>query len=105
MSSLVVSFPKEGTGYEVGGVAIVKNAQNMDAAKQYVDWTLTAEAQELGPQVKSYQLPTNPDAKVSEKTVKLAELSVIDYDFFKSADAKKGITEKFDADIAPAPKE
>ncbi len=105
MSSLVVSFPEEGTGYEVGGVAIVKNAQNLDAAKQYVDWTLTAEAQELGAQVKSYQLPTNPDAKVSEKTVKLAELNVIDYDFFKSADAKKGITEKFDADIAPAPKE
>lgn len=105
MTSLVVSFPSEGTGYEVGGVGIVKNAANMDAAKQYVDWVLTAEAQELGPQVKSYQLPTNPDAKVSEKSVKLSEVTLVDYDFIKSGDSKKGITEKFDADIAPAPKE
>lgn len=105
MKDLVVSFPSEGTGYEVGGVAIIKNSPNLDAAKQYVDWTLTAEAQELGPQVKSYQLPTNPDAKVSEKSVKLSDVKLINYDFVKSGEMKPELTERFDADIAPAPKE
>ena len=33
MSDLEVSFPKEGTGYEVGGVAVVKGAPNPDAAR------------------------------------------------------------------------
>ena len=105
MKDLVVSFPKEGTGYEVGGVAVIKGAKNPAAAQKYVDWALTAKAQEIPPTVKSYELPTNPSAKVSDKSVKLAEIKLVDYDFIKSAAQKKAITEKFDADIAPAPKQ
>ena len=33
MSDLEVSFPAEGTGYEIGGVAVVKNGPNTAAAK------------------------------------------------------------------------
>lgn len=105
MKDLVVSFPKEGTGYEIGGVAIIKGAKNLAAARKYVDWVLTAKAQEIPPTVKSYQLPTNPSAKISEKSVKLADIKLVDYDFIKSAAQKKAITERFDADIAPQPKE
>ncbi|NMC79783.1 MAG: extracellular solute-binding protein, partial [Chloroflexi bacterium] len=105
MKSLVVSFPSEGTGYEVGGVAVIKGSPNLDAAKKYVDWALTAEAQEIPPTVQSYQLPTNPDATVSEKSVKLSEVKLVNYDFVKSAAQKAEITERFDADIVPAPKE
>lgn len=105
MKSLVVSFPKEGTGYEVGGVAIIKGAQNLAAAKRYVDWTLTAKAQEIPPTVQSYQLPTNPAAKVSEKSVRLTEIKLVEYDFVKSAAQKKTITERFDAEVAPQPKQ
>jgi iron(III) transport system substrate-binding protein len=105
MKDLVVSFPKEGTGYEVGGVAIIKGAKNMAAAQKYVDWALTAKTQEIPPTVKSYQLPTNPSAKVSEKSVKLADINLVNYDFVKSAAQKKAITERFDAEVAPQPKQ
>ena len=105
MKALQVSFPSEGTGYETGGIAIIKGGKNQDAAKKYVDWVLTAKAQEIPPAVKAYQLPTNPDAKVSEKSVKLADIKLVDYDVIKSAAQKKAITERFDAEIAPAPKE
>ncbi|HPH96694.1 MAG TPA: ABC transporter substrate-binding protein [Anaerolineaceae bacterium] len=105
MTSLVTSFPAEGTGYEVGGVGIVKGAKNIDAAKKWVDWVLTAKVQEIAATVKSFQLPTNPDAAVPPEAVKLDTLKLVNYDFVASAAAKKGITERFDAEIAPAPKE
>ncbi len=105
MTALKVSFPKEGTGYETGGVAVIKGAKNLDAAKKWVDWVLTAKSQEIPPTVKAYQLPTNPDAKVSEKSDKLANIKLVDYDVIKSAAQKKAITERFDAEVAPAPKE
>ncbi len=40
-------LPCEGTGYEIGGVSILKGARNLDNAKLFVDWVLSKEAQEL----------------------------------------------------------
>lgn len=105
MTALKVSFPAEGTGYEIGGVAIINGTPNLDAAKMWVDWSLTAEAQEIAATVGSYQLPTNPNAAVPAEAVKLDSITLVDYDFVASANAKKALTERFDAEIAPAPKE
>lgn len=104
MSDLVVSFPAEGTGYEVGGVAVVKNSKNMDAAKKYADWALTAQAQDIGPTVGSYQVHTNPDSAADERMVKLDDIKLVDYDFAKAAKAKKALTGRFDAEAAAQPK-
>lgn len=104
MSDLVVSFPKEGTGYEVGGVAVIANSKNMSAAKQYANWALSAEAQEIGPTVGSYQLHTNPAAKTDSRMVDLNSIKLVDYDFTKAAAAKKALTTRFDAEIAAQPK-
>ncbi|GAB48076.1 ABC transporter substrate-binding protein [Mobilicoccus pelagius] len=104
MNDLVISFPKEGTGYEIGGVAVVKGSKQQEAAKKYADWALTAEAQELGPTVGSYQVHTNPDAKADERSVKLDEVKLVDYDFEKAAKAKKSLTSRFDSEIAAEPK-
>ena len=49
----VLTFPKEGTGYEVAGVAILAGAKNLDNAKLWYDWALTADAQKLGPRYAS----------------------------------------------------
>lgn len=105
MTSLVTSFPSEGTGYEIGGVGIIKGGQNPDAAKKWIDWVLTGDVQEIAATVNSFQLPTSPDAEVPPEAVKLETVNLIDYDFIASAAAKKGITERFDVEIAPAPKE
>lgn len=104
MKDLVVTFPKEGTGYEIGGVAVIKGGKNLDAAKKYVDWALSAEAQEVGPTVGSYQVHTNPDAKTDSRMVKLTDLKLVNYDFAKAASEKKTLTTRFDAEIAGQPK-
>ncbi len=103
MTALEVSFPEEGTGYEIGGVALIKNAPEPEAAKMWIDWVLTAQAQEIGPTVKSYQLPTNPNAKVSERSVKLSEVKLVDYNFDEAGKNRKAITQRFEDEITVAP--
>ncbi len=105
MRDLVLSFPKEGTGYEIGGVAIVKGAKHLEAAKKYVAWSLTAAAQEIPPTVQIYQLPTNPMAVVSPKSPKLSEIKLVDYDFVQSGAQKRALTERFDAQVASEPRQ
>jgi iron(III) transport system substrate-binding protein len=101
---LTVSFPSEGTGYEIGGVALIKGAKNPEAAKSYIDFALSREAQNLGPTVAAFQVLTNPKTKSDSRMVKLSGLKIVAYDFDKAAAAKKALTAKFDATIAIAPK-
>lgn len=68
---LAVSFPEDGTGYEIGQISLIKATKNPVAAKMFIEWTLTAKAQEIAATVDAYQIPTNPDAQVPEKAIKL----------------------------------
>jgi iron(III) transport system substrate-binding protein len=104
LTDLVVTVPSEGTGYEVGGVAIVKGTRNLPAAQAYVDFAVSAEAQNIGPTVKAYQLPTNPKAIVSEKSIKIADVKLVDYDADAAGAAKQKLVAQFEAEVAGAPK-
>lgn len=104
-SDLEVSFPEEGTGYEIGGVALIANAPEPEAAKMWIDWSLTAAAQEIGATTASFQLPTNPDAKVSERSVDLAEVNLVDYDFQAAGEARAELTARFEDEVAAPPAE
>jgi iron(III) transport system substrate-binding protein len=101
---LKIMFPSEGTGYEIGGMALVKGAPDPVAAKTFMDWAITVKAQELGPTFKAYQLPTNPDAKVSDKSVKLDKVKTVSYDFQWAGDNKKAIVDRFSNEVAPQPR-
>lgn len=102
---LTTTFPEEGTGYEIGGMAILAGAPEPEAARMWYDWALTAEAQEIGQTVNSLQLPTNPDAAVSELSVNLSEVNLIDYNFQAAGLNRTALVERFDAEIAPEPVE
>ncbi|HFE66103.1 MAG TPA: ABC transporter substrate-binding protein [Chloroflexi bacterium] len=97
---LVLSFPEEGTGYEIGGMAIVKGAKNMDAAQKWYDWALTPEAQALGPKYKAYQAPTVGGVDLAYP--ELLEVNLIDYDFQWAGDNKKAFVDRFINEIAGA---
>ena len=101
---LQVVFPSEGTGYEIGGVALVKDGPEPDAAKQFVDWATSGHAQELGARFAAYQIPTNPDAKVPLQSVRLASVNTIDYDFDWAAAHRDELVVRFTSTIAPVPK-
>lgn len=95
---LELTFPSEGTGYEIGGMAILKGAKNMDAAKKWFDWALTADAQSLGPKYKAYQAPTVGGVELSHP--ELLEVNLIDYDFQWAGTNKKAFVDKFTNEIA-----
>ncbi len=97
---LVLSFPEEGTGYEIGGMAIVKGAKNLDAAQKWYDWALTPEAQALGPKYKAYQAPTVGGVDLAYP--ELLEVNLIDYDFQWAGDNKKDFVDRFINEIAGA---
>lgn len=97
---LVLSFPAEGTGYEIGAMAVVKGAKHLDAAKAWFDWALTAETQSLGPKFKAYQAPTVKGAVASKPELMQAKL--IAYDFQWAGTNKKAFVEKFTNEFAKA---
>jgi iron(III) transport system substrate-binding protein len=73
---LALSFPEEGTGYEVGQVSVIADAQHPNAARAFVDWALTPEAQELAVTANAFQIPTHPGAAVPEQAVDLDEITL-----------------------------
>ncbi len=99
---LELTFPAEGTGYEIGGMGIVKGAKHLDAAKKWFDWALTAEAQALGPKYHAYQAPTVKGVQLSHP--ELLEVNLIDYNFDWAGKNKKAFVDKFTNEIAAADK-
>ncbi len=85
--------PCEGTGYEIGGVSIIKGARNLENAKLFVDWALSKEGQQLAWQKgKSFQILTNTQAEQSPNALDPSKLSLIDYDmetYGSSAERKR----------------
>lgn len=75
--------PCEGTGYEIGGLSIIKGARNMDNAKLFTDWALSKEGQEVAATTGSFQTPTNMKASVPPEAIRPEEVKLINYDFVK----------------------
>ncbi len=92
---LIFTAPEDGTGYEIGAVAIIKNGPDQEAAKMFVDWCLSKEAQELGKTVGSFQFLTNKNAEPPEQALSLKDTKLIDYDFQWAADHREEFLQKF----------
>ena len=83
---VVMTFPEEGTGYEVGGLSLIKGGPEPELAKQFIDWCYTREAQDLFQ--KYNRLPVNPKATVKEGSVTLDQVKLIDYDHILAGQSK-----------------
>jgi len=101
-SPMELTFPSEGTGYEIGGVGIIKGAKHPDTAKQWFDWSLEPATQELGPKYEAFQAPTVTGAKASRP--ELLDVKMIDYDFNFCGTNKTAFVEKFTNEVAAADK-
>ncbi len=97
-----VSFAEEGTGYEIGGVALIKNgpADEQANAKKFIDWILSSRAQDIYSENGSFRLPVNSSAKVPEGAINISELPVIEYDFTWAGENRKRLVDKFSTVVA-----
>jgi len=81
--------PCEGTGYEIGSMSIIRGARNMEQARRFYDWALSAEAQAIGAEAKSYQLPSNRATPIPPEAPRFENVRLIDYDFARWGSAQE----------------
>jgi len=100
-----VVAPCEGTGYEIGSMSIIAGARNLENAKKFYDWALTAEVQSKAWKVKSYQVPSNVSAETSPLAPDLSSITLIDYDFklYGSSAERKRLLKKWDDEVSVLP--
>ncbi|MFM7531677.1 MAG: ABC transporter substrate-binding protein [Rubrivivax sp.] len=98
--------PADGTGAEIGSMSLIKGARNLEAAKRFYEWALTASAQEMGAAAKQFQLPSNKAAKVDPRVPDFKKIKFINYDYAKygaSAERRRLIA-KWEKDVNSLPR-
>ena len=97
--------PCEGTGYEIGGMSIIKGGRNPKSARKFYDFALGAAVQSRSLEVKAFQVMSNKAAKSSPKAPDLSKLKLIDYNFKKygSSAERKRLLKKWDDDVKSLP--
>ncbi|HHY53103.1 MAG TPA: ABC transporter substrate-binding protein [Clostridiales bacterium] len=96
-----LSFPEEGTGFEVGAVALIKNGfpEEQENAKRFIDWCVSVRGQELYIDSASNRLPVNINANYADGLVSLDQLPIIDYDAVWAGNNKARLVEEFNQKI------
>jgi iron(III) transport system substrate-binding protein len=99
--------PLDGTGYEIGGLSLVKGAKNRDNAITFIEWALTPAAQLLASERgESYQIPSNSKTPVPRIAPRFQDFKVIKYDFLKygSAAVSDGLKKRWTSEVSTLPK-
>lgn len=98
--------PCEGTGYEIGGIALIKGARNKANAQRYYDFLMSPEGQALGGKADSLQYPANKLAKIDPRIPNMDGVRLIKYDFEKygkSAERKR-LIERWTKEVESQPR-
>ncbi|MBM3469615.1 MAG: ABC transporter substrate-binding protein [Armatimonadetes bacterium] len=113
VSQILRGFPitygsaRDGTGYEIGGVSLIKGAPNRANGIAFIEWALTPEAQRLAYEVgESYQILSNARTPVSRLSPRFQDFNVIKYDFarFGKTEVRNRLLERWLKEIFPLPK-
>ena len=98
--------PCEGTGYEMPGVAIVKDARNLEGAKKWYDFALSVDGQNVSFEQNKFQIQSNKNAKRHQLAPASDQVKMIDYDIFAFAtdEARNRILGRFEKEVKTAPK-
>ncbi|MBR1690559.1 MAG: ABC transporter substrate-binding protein [Oscillibacter sp.] len=104
---IVLSFPSDGTGFEVGATALIKGgpADEQANAKRFIDWMCSEAGQGCYAENDSFRVPTNTKAPVAEGLVTLDQVPVIEYDAVWAASNKTEYCNEFESRIVAKPTE
>lgn len=98
--------PCEGTGYEIGGIALVKGARNRANAQRYYDWLMSPAGQAIGAQAGSLQSPANRTFKPDPRIPSMDGVKLIKYDFEKYGQAaeRKRLIDRWTREVESQPR-
>lgn len=85
--------PPQSAG-DVDCVSIMKNTKNLSAAKKFVDFILSVEAQELMSEF-TFTAPVNPEAKAVSGSIAISDIELIDYDVQKASSEKAVVLDRW----------
>lgn len=85
--------PPQSAG-DVDCVSIMKNTKNLSAAKKFVDFILSVEAQELMSEF-TFTAPVNPEAKAVSGSIAISDIDLIDYDVQKASSEKAVVLDRW----------
>ncbi len=94
---IISTFPKEGTGYEIGGISLIKGGPEPEVAKKFVDWALSVRAQSLMQQW--FRIPLNPKAEVAKGAVKADQVKLINFDAVKAGEDRDRLIKRWRSEI------
>ena len=95
--------PSDGTGYEVGGAAIIEGVQNIDEAKLFLAFAMSPECQEIGQTAGAFQFLTVEGAQDPESAQMLIDMGInlIDYNSVWTGENKDHLIEAWDSVLSP----
>ena len=101
-----IIVPSEGTGYEISGISLIANGPNPEGARAFIDYALSAEAQDLGTSVGALQIKANVNAAPFPGGPSLDDIKVIDYDFeyYGQPEVQGGLIARWTNEIFPIPR-
>ncbi|KKX33217.1 ABC transporter substrate-binding protein [Rhizobium sp. LC145] len=101
---MAVVLPEEGSGFQINTINLVKNAPAGDAAKKFIDYALSPEAQAAFT-AEMFYAPTNSKAQVSGEALQRTAAGqmdkMIDIDWLAVAKIRDSITEKWRRQVIP----
>lgn len=97
--------PAEGTGYEVGAVSVIRGARHPGVAQRFVEWALSARAQELAVRAHAYHWPSNRAARPPPARVRPDQARLIDYDLerYSQRAVRERLLRRWDAEVRAGP--
>lgn len=94
-----VVFPKEGVGYEVASMSILKGASHAAEARKLVDWMTSREGQAALSATKTYFLPVRPDVSAGTGVPALDTIKLVPEDPAFAAKNKQRLVERWTKEV------
>lgn len=97
---IAISYPDEGTSFEISAMGLIKNgpADEAENARLFMDWALTPEAQAAYAEM-SFMIPMNPNTIMPEGVVLLDELKTVDLDGAWASENRERLLNRFETEI------
>lgn len=94
---VTITFPSEGTGYEVASMSLIKGGPDMVEAKKLYDWILGKKAQEIIGTF--YVIPLSKLATKNPAAFSISEIKTVKQDLKWDADNKARLLERWTTEI------
>lgn len=98
--------PCEGTGYEIGGLSLIRKARNQAEARAFMDWAVSPDGQKLAFATGAFSLPSNSKTPLVADVPDPKDFKLIKYDAkkFGNPDIRDPLIERWTKQIFPLPR-